>query len=97
MSAGSTERCSPSPVREYTQSATTRSSLRSSRPSSWIRAPSYTVSGSSERPFSVTSRTVAAIRSAKVLAPGSALKLRVVVDANVAAPLAAVVRSSSIA
>ena len=84
-SDGSTLRCRPSPVLEYTQSALTVTSLRRRRPVSAMRLSSNTCAGSSASSFRVISVTLSAIRSRNVSLPGSAPKQIVVVEPNVRA------------
>ncbi len=95
-STGSVKLCSPCPVCEYAQSATTRSSFSPARSGSGMRpvAGSYSA-GSMADPLRTTSRTSASTRSQNTSAPGSAQRNRTsVVEPNRSGP---VVRSSSTA
>lgn len=69
----------PSPVRLYAQFASTTSTFSAARPSRAIRDPSKTAAASSARPLRVTEFTEGAIRSAKVEAPATAARKRMVV------------------
>src|SRR5690625_953233 len=68
-SAGSTKRCSPSPVREYGSRAVTMSSFDSARPVSSIRESTYTSRGSNSAPLNEICRSCASTRSTNVEAP----------------------------
>ncbi len=73
----------PSPVREKGHRASTRSSLSAASPASVIRFPSTTDPGSSGTPFSSIDPIDAAMRSTKVVAPGSEqAKRTTLVEAN---------------
>src|SRR5690606_2387272 len=91
-STGSTNRCRPSPVFMYAQSATTTSSLLACRSGSCTREFPNTSTGSSDVPLRTTSWTTGAMRSMNVDAPGSASNSTRVLDPNTSLPR---VRSSS--
>ena len=92
-SAGSVNRCSPSPLREYAHSATMTSSLLSARPPMVTRSPWKASRGVMAAPLRVISLTSAAARLRNVLAPGRAEANRTRdTDRNVVSPP---VRSSS--
>ena len=78
MSAGSVNRCRPSPLREYAHWARTVSSLSWARPGSSMRLPSKAVSGSAA-PFSTIALTSGAVRSTKPGSPGLVQPNRIVV------------------
>ena len=83
---GSTLRCRPSPVLEYWHSALTVTSLCASRFFSSIRLSANASAGSRVAPLSTISLTSVAIRSRKLVAPGSASNVMVVSEPKFLAP-----------
>jgi hypothetical protein len=80
-SAGSVNRCMPSPVREYGMSASTRSSFSAARPGSG-RRPSRRDAESSDRPFSTALTSREGRNSTKVSAPDPAPNRMTVSEPN---------------
>ncbi|SKX10370.1 Uncharacterised protein [Mycobacteroides abscessus subsp. massiliense] len=77
-STGSTKRCRPSPVCEYSRSASTTTVFVAASPSSVMPFSSSYPLTSSSTPLSSARRTVRAAISITVEAPGCAVKVTVV-------------------
>ncbi len=71
----------------YSQSASMMSSLSAARSDSAIRESANAAAASIDRPLSVISRTLRAMRSMKVEAPGVAAKRTVVREPNTSGPV----------